>query len=477
MKLKLYLFVAAGTVTSAVQAQQPFATTTLVTFDGTNGRQPCGRLVQAADGNFYGTTYNGGPGDAGTVFRMSPSGALATLFRFGTNRAVYGFCPAGPPVQGGDGNLYITTCCWPPLSGMSGTVLRMNPSGEVSVLVSFSGTNGDTGGYSLCQGSRGELYGATAHGGSGYNGSATSGDGTVYAVTPAGHLTVLHSFSGADGCVPLCGLIFGADGNLYGMADHGGIGYAPAYNDNNTGNGTIFKVTPSGTFTLLYSFTGGADGANPQRPLVGAADGNFYGTAAYGGANGCGTVFKMTPAGILTTLYSFSGRDDGANPVSELLGGTDGNFYGTTSAGGAAGSGTVFRITLSGTLTTLYSFTGRSDGAKPLAGLMRASDGNFYGTTSAGGALGAGTIFRFSAPPAPPASANIRPTTNPPAGGASASEDGTRRPVTTDSANGARSASQERYVIRGVGILLLLAWATAILRMIWPRARSGASKL
>ena len=192
---------------------------------------------------------------------------------------------------------------------------------------------------------------------------------------------------------------------MYGTTEYGG---ANRY-------GTVFKITPSGALTKLYSFcsqSGCADGANPFGPLVQATDGNLYGTTQIGGANtsgcggqGCGTVFKITPSGTLTTLYSFcsqSGCPDGANPYSRLVQATDGNFYGTTVSGGAftycgfaGGCGTVFKITPSGSLTTLHSFDG-GDGAGPL-GLVQATGGNFYGTTSSGGGPTPATAGRSSA--------------------------------------------------------------------------------
>jgi uncharacterized repeat protein (TIGR03803 family) len=162
-------------------------------------------------------------------------------------------------------------------------------------------------------------------------------------------------------------------------------------------------MTTNDTLNTLYSFTGGSDGANPAAGLVQGADGNFYGTAEYGGTNDYGTVFKIMTNGTLSTLCSFTGGSDGANPAAGLVQGTDGNFYGTTEYGGANGFGTVFKITSGGVLTMVYYFTGGSDGANPNSALMQGTDGNFYGTTLSGGAYGNGAIFRLSlvSPPAP----------------------------------------------------------------------------
>jgi uncharacterized repeat protein (TIGR03803 family) len=170
--------------------------------------------------------------------------------------------------------------------------------------------------------------------------------------------------------------------------------------------GTVFKVTATGTFTTLYSFgtaAGFVDGAGPRAGLVEGSDGNFYGTTYLSGAYGnYGTIFKITPGGSLTTLYSFcaaSGCADGANPTAPVIQANDGNFYGTTYFGGAHNGGTVFRITPAGTLTTLYSFCGQAgcaDGQYPYAGLFQGTDGDLYGTTYQGGTAGSGTVFRLS---------------------------------------------------------------------------------
>ncbi len=205
--------------------------------------------------------------------------------------------------------------------------------------------------------------------------------------SPAQILTTLHSFGGGDGAYPYAGLVQASDRNFYGTTRDGGA----------SGNcidkcGTVFKITPNGTLTTLHSF-GGGDGAYPEAGLVQASDGNFYGTTEFGGVNNYGTVFKITPNGTLTTLHSFGGGD-GAYPEAGLVQASDGNFYGTTTRGGANYYGTVFRITPDGTLTTLHNF-GYGDGAYPYAGLVQASDGNFYGTTLNGGAYGDGTVFRL----------------------------------------------------------------------------------
>ena len=220
------------------------------------------------------------------------------------------------------------------------------------------------------------------------------GCGTVFRISPSGSYTNLYSFTGgSDGGDPSAGLVQGSDANFYGTTLEGGAG----------GCGTVFRISPSGSYTNLYSFTGGSDGGDPSAGLVQGSDANFYGTTHGGGAGGCGTVFRISPSGSYTNLYSFTGGSDGGDPSAGLVQGSDANFYGMTSYGGntnlndGEGFGTVFRISPSGTYTNLYSFSGYpSDGVEPNDGLVRGCDGNFYGTTSGGEACGFGTVFRIS---------------------------------------------------------------------------------
>ena len=207
--------------------------------------------------------------------------------------------------------------------------------------------------------------------------------------------TVLHSFAFAgDGTHPDGALIEGTDGNFYGMTSAGGSA--------NTGNGTVFKLTPAGAETVLYSFAGApSDGNLPYAVrLLQGSDGNFYGTTEGGGTNNLGIVFRLTAAGIETVLYSFSGGpNDGDSPVGNLIEGSDGSLYGTTAFGGAYGKGSVFKLTPSGTATLLYSFSGsRGDGTEPNAGLTLGSDGTVYGTTNSGGINNQGTFFNIVPP-------------------------------------------------------------------------------
>ncbi len=249
-----------------------------------------------------------------------------------------------------------------------------SPAQTVTILASFSGTNGSAPlDAPMVQGIDGSYYGTASQGGE-------YGYGSVYKMTPAGVLTALHSFDVADGSAPWSGLVQSASGTFYGTTSTGGV----------YGLGTVFEITPSGKLTTLLSFNG-SNGEYPYSGLV-QANGNFYGVTFYGGTYGQGTVYKITPSGTLTTLHSF-GFDltDGANPWAALAQATNGNLYGTTSLGGSYNYGTFFEITLSGTLTTLYSFCPQigdcADGEWPTSTPVQGADGNFYGTAPSGGDL------------------------------------------------------------------------------------------
>ncbi len=355
----------------AARAQAAATLTTLHSFSGSDGNDPQAALLQGSDGNLYGTTLRGGTGTYGTVFRISTAGAFTSLYSFTDDTD--GASPRSTLVQSSDGNFYGTAAFGG--SSGNGTVYRLTPAGAFTSLYSFLGENDGTTPNGLVQGSNGNFYGTTVTGGNAFL-------GTVFEITPAGVHTILYNFDGTDngpddGAEPDAALVQGSDGNFYGTTE----------------DGTVFRVTPAGALT---SFAGLP--SDEPNALVQGSDGNFYGTADDGGANDHGLVFKVTPSGVVTTLYNFTNGNDGGNPQNGLVLGSDGNFYGTTSAGGTSGDGTVFQITPAGVLTTLYSFTGGSDGEKPIAGLMQAGDGNFYGTTSAGGAGGDGTVFMLSVP-------------------------------------------------------------------------------
>ena len=351
------------------------------------GYDPFAGLIQGSDGNFYGTASSGGSSGGGTVFKMTPAGAVTTLVSFdGTN----GQSPEGTLMQGSDGNFYGTTDT---RNGGDGIVFKLASVGGVwtlATLHSFTGNPPEGFGpdAAVIQASDGNFYGTTAVGGAFDN-------GTVFGMTPAGVLTTLASFNGTNGGEPLGGVIQGSDGNFYGTTQtSGGL----------NGDGTVFRVTSTGALTSLVSFTG-ANGAYPTAALALGADGNFYGTTSHGGSANFGTIFRMTPAGALTTLVTFTGAN-GNQPMAGLVLGSDGNFYGTTEIGGAFNNGTVFKMTPAGVLTTLVSFNGANGGGL-LGGVVQGSDGNLYGMTAFGGlnaviynsfATGAGTIFQVVLP-------------------------------------------------------------------------------
>jgi uncharacterized repeat protein (TIGR03803 family) len=365
---------------SLVQAQ---TLQSLCSFNNSNGAYPLAALTLGNDGNFYGTTGYGGDSLGGTEFSVTTNGTLSTLVSFNSNN---GANPWAGLTLGTDGNFYGTTYSGGSGSNGGGTVFQVTTSGTLTTLVSFDGDNGYHPWAGLTLGNDGNLYGTTTGLGSG-------GYGTVFKITPAGTLTPLASFSGTNGAYPYAALTLGKDGNFYGTTEGGGSTNSTYTN----GMGTVFKITPAGTLTTLASFSD-TNGANPYAALTVGNDGNFYGTTAGGGITnstypyGMGTVFKITPAGALTTLASFSDTN-GANPYAALTVGKDGNFYGTTYFGGRTDNGTVFQVTTNGTLTTLVSFN-YFNGAGPLAGLTLGNDGNFYGTTWSGGGNSYGTVFR-----------------------------------------------------------------------------------
>jgi uncharacterized repeat protein (TIGR03803 family) len=352
----------------------------------TGGGTPYAALIQGTDGNFYGTTNEGAGGNEGTVFKITSTGSLTTLVTFNGGNGEFPFAGL---VQGTDGNFYGTTntsVANPSLS-FPGTAFKITPTGTLTTLVSFSSTNGIWPFAGLIQGTDGNFYGMTFAGG-------TADYGTVFKITSSGTLTTLVSFTGSNGGFSFANLLQGSDGNFYGTTFAGGSTFVSA---TNPGDGTVFKMTPAGTLTTLVSFTGG-NGELPAASLVQGNDGNFYGTTADDTVNDDGTVFKMTPAGVLTTLVYLS-TATGQFP-NGLVQGSDGNFYGTTQGTGSGGSfGTVFKITPAGVLTTLASFDG-PNGNEPLAGLVQGSDGNFYGTTGEGGSFGYGVVFQLIVPSA-----------------------------------------------------------------------------
>lgn len=391
------------------------AVSTIYTFGSqpSDGVQPYGALLQASDGNFYGTTAAGGanscsaqPNFCGTVYRLTPGGVATVLHSFDDSPRD-GWKPVAALIQGRDGSLYGTTANGGEHG--AGTVFKLTLNGVYTVLYSFGSYTGDgaTPGGALLQATDGNFYGTTVSGGANSCFGVPNSCGTLFKLTPSGVETLLYSFgaSSADGALPQGALVQAADGNIYGTTTAGGANPCRGYTYQ---CGTVFKLTPAGVLTVLHTFGAElADGLAPQGALIQANDGNFYGTTASGGErscnslSGCGTVFKMTPDGSVTTLYAFAATtSDGSGPAPTLIQARDGNLYGTTRGGGAKGNGTVFRLTTAGARTILHSFDSSVLGGAgdPDGGVIQASDGNLYGVTfysgSPTGGLSSGTVFK-----------------------------------------------------------------------------------
>lgn len=402
-----------------------------------DGAQPDGPPIQANDGNFYGITMNGGDGRCmdrdnacGTVYRLTVSGDYSVVYSF-QGAPFDGGYPNGRLIQARDGALYGVTN----IGGKydRGVAYRLTLDGDYTVLHSFRETQerGENPLAGLVEGNDGVLYGTTPGGGANNCTESLSGCGTFFSLTKDGHHQVLHSFgnSEGDGTLPMAGLQRGTDGNFYGTTNTGGN---PVCGDNRqiVGCGTVFRMTPTGVMTVLYRFgESPEDGRLPQGELTVGEDGFFYGVTAGGGTGtcsvpqGCGTVFRISESGQYSNIYQFAVSDgkirvvngrnvgsmgDGYSPSSLLALGPDGNFYGTTHHGGdrdTTDTGTIFRITPEGKKTTLYSFRENDREPSSPQGLIFARDGKFYGTTiynndygSVGVRLGAGTLFNFEIP-------------------------------------------------------------------------------
>jgi uncharacterized repeat protein (TIGR03803 family) len=425
VKSRTLACITAITLLAALAIVSPGQTvTTLVKFDGTanpqggwnSGNAGLTSLVQGRDGSLYGTTQSAGAvrsgfdcgGGSGTAFKVTPSGKLTTLHIF--HQCIFdgeGQFPQSGMVLSTNGNFYGTTQMGGATSTTphDGTVFTISPGGALTTLFRFPNdfnnpptTTGSQPVATLVQGTDGNFYGTNTTGGA-------HSCGTVFRISAAGSIKPLFSFPAVPFCDnPYGTLIQGTDGNFYGTTRGGGAHF----------HGTVFRIAPSGGFTTFYSFVGSSttgpfDGAQPNAGVLQAADGNFYGTTEAGGTVNSGTVYKITPAGSERILHSFGGSAaPGSFLDAPLIQAADGNLYGTTARGGNAacfdGCGTIFKITPTGQLTTLHSFHG-TDGAHPTGGLVQYTDGSFYGITAAGGnqhsgcnSEGCGTIFHLLLP-------------------------------------------------------------------------------
>jgi uncharacterized repeat protein (TIGR03803 family) len=399
----------------SAQAQTPtWGLTNLYIFQGSisgpDGGTPTGGLIIGSDGNYYGTTLYGGTG-GGIVFKVTPSGAETIVYAFSGSQDAQ--LPS-KLVEGADGNFYGTSY-WGGGTNGYGIIYRVTPSGEETILQSFSSSNGGPAnpGAGLTLGADGNFYGTSTAGGA-------TGQGTFFKMTPAGALTVLYSFDGASGAGPAAELIQTEDGEFFGTTGGGG----------DSGIGTVFKVNTAGKLSVLHSFAGGSDGASPAAPLVHGRDGAFYGTTQVGGTGncttpgmptGCGTVFRVTAAGEEGVIYTFVGYPtDGSGPIGGLVQAKDGTLYGTTGAGGfsalgncSSGCGTIFSMNTTGTEQILYA-CGQPPQPwyyecwDPSGTLLLGADDTITGTSLNGGG-GWGNVFSIE--PVPTVTLTATPTT------------------------------------------------------------------
>jgi uncharacterized repeat protein (TIGR03803 family) len=364
--------------------------TVLCSFPGSDGAAPWASVIQDSAGNLYGTTTGGGSAGAGVVYKLDATGHETILYNF--TGGADGANPSAGVIMDSAGNLYGTTNGGGATG--AGVVYKVDPAGHETVLYSFTGiccgsptTDGVDPNGGVIMDSAGNLYGTTYWGGA-------AGWGTVYKLDPTSHETVLYNFTnGADGGQVVSGVVRDEAGNIYGTT----FGGAHA--------GVVYKLDPTGHYTVLYSFTGGADGGNPAAGVILDTAGNLYGTTWSGGppaTNFPGVVYKVDPTGHETMVYGFMGTTDGNTPRGGVVLDSAGNLYGTTESGGAAccfpsfGSGVVFEVDTTGHETVLYSFTGGADGADPKTGVIRDSAGNLYGTTAGGGQAGAGVVYKLT---------------------------------------------------------------------------------
>jgi uncharacterized repeat protein (TIGR03803 family) len=363
----------------------------------TDGADPGGGLIADLAGNLYGTTGTGGAAGGGVVFELTPAGDESVLYSFHNGFPDDGYSPGGPLTMDEQGNLYGTTeqggAHSLHVARGDGIAYKVSPDGTETILYNFGAysTDGIQPYSGMVLDANGNLYGTTYIGG-------VYTAGTIFRLTPGGMETVLHNFANddTDGGWPRGTLIMDESGNLYGTTTSGG---------SVRGGGTVFELTAEGTYQTLHRFGGAGDGDSPLAGVTFDSQGNLYGTTYGGGSGGAlgeGTVFELTPGSNgswqETILYSFTAQAGSCqNPFSNVVFDSNGNLYGTTFNGGTKGPGwgCAYELSPSGKLTILHAFGEGADGASPLGNVVF-SQGNLYGTTSAGGGNLEGTAFKIT---------------------------------------------------------------------------------
>jgi uncharacterized repeat protein (TIGR03803 family) len=379
--------VSALALSAAGEAQAARFRVLHVFLDGSDGATSNAPVITDSKGNLFGTALQGGASNNGVVFKIAADGKESVLYSFAGGND--GSKPEAGLLEDTAGNFYGTTNLGGPAG--QGVVFKLAADGAETVLHAFTG--GSDGGMSqagLIADEAGNLYGTATQGGSGCSGD---GCGTIFKVAPNGAFSVVYSFAGGnDGDYPMSTLLSDKKGNLYGTADGGGA----------HGDGTVFRLTPDGKFTTLYAFADGNDGADPQAGLIQDKAGYFYGTTRSGGGvgcgtYGCGTVFRLAPDRTETVLYAFTCGSDGGEPYGGVVADSAGNLYGTTITGGVNDDfGVVFKVSAKGKETVLHALDGANDGAWPEAGVIIGKNGKLYGTAYAEGPDQWGTVFATS---------------------------------------------------------------------------------
>jgi uncharacterized repeat protein (TIGR03803 family) len=349
---------------------------------------PGSGVLRTADGSLYGTTSDGdaleGGNGWGTIYRIAPDGQITVLTVFS---GAIGYYPTAGLVEGSDGGLYGS----PRVGGPDGawtSFFRITSAGDFTNICSVSGgTNSFQPEYAMILARDGNFYGTTTYGGTAYNESAgSSGGGTLFRLTPAGDFTLLNSFVGTNGFQPVGRLMQSINGNIYGVTAFGG----------EDGLGTVFYISPAGDFHTLFSFID-TNQLAPQTGLLEARDGWLYGMAVDNGYAGHGAIYRISTNGDFTAIATLNGTN-GRYPVGSLVQDDDGAFYGLAKLGGAFDGGTAFRLTTNNEIEVIASFNGDT-GQWPTE-LIRGGDRNIYGTTAvSGGPFGAGTVFRLAQVP------------------------------------------------------------------------------